>query len=158
MWVCSVVVVVDAHVVLGKAHGPRPDVDVGQHRHVVVGGLGHIDPRHGLEWLAERDRDSAPNEPGRGGDASGGEMVESSSLAVVVPATPVRDRVEELTELLRGHVHKGHPGDLTGDAVDGPRAPVVPPLGWSRASAEHVDGSGDDEDHHGVGDQRLDRH
>ena len=95
----AVVVVVDADVVLGEAHGPRPDVDVGQHRHVVVGGLGHVDARLGLERLAERDRGSAANEPGGGGDPGGREMVQRASLAVVVPAAPVGDRFEELAEL-----------------------------------------------------------
>ena len=43
----ALVVVVDADVVLGEAHGPGSDVDVGQHRHVVVGGLRGVEPRLG---------------------------------------------------------------------------------------------------------------
>ena len=58
-----VVVVVDAHVVLGESDRSRPDVDVGQHRHVMVGGLGHVDAGLSAERLAERDRDAGLDEP-----------------------------------------------------------------------------------------------
>ena len=109
----ALVVVVDPDVVLGETQGPGSNVDVGQHRHVVVGGLRNVDPGLGLQRLTERDRDSAPNEPGSRGYPSGGEMVQRPSLPVVVPAAPVGDRVEELAELVRGHVHAGHVGEPT---------------------------------------------
>lgn len=37
------VVVVDADVVFGEAHAPGSDVDVGQHRHLVMRRLGVVD-------------------------------------------------------------------------------------------------------------------
>jgi hypothetical protein len=107
------VVVVDTDVALGETHRPRSDVDVGQQRHVVIGGFGYVDPPLGTERAAERDRHSAPNEPGGGGDAGSGHVAQGSSPPAVIPATPVRDRVEELPELLGRHVHDGHRGELT---------------------------------------------
>ena len=63
MWRVPVVVVVGADVVLGESDRPRPDVDVGQHRHVMVGGLRDVDAGLGAERLAERDRDAGLDEP-----------------------------------------------------------------------------------------------
>jgi hypothetical protein len=70
----------------------------------MVGWCGHVDACLGLEGLAERNRDPTANVPGGGGDHSGCEVVQSPSLPVVFPATPVGDGVEELAELVRGHV------------------------------------------------------
>ena len=49
----TVVVVVDPDVVLRESDRSRSDVDVRQHRHVVVRGRWHVDPRLGLQGLAE---------------------------------------------------------------------------------------------------------
>ena len=112
MWRVPVVVVVGADVVLGESDGPRPDVDVGQHRHVMVRGLRDVDAGLGAERLAERDRDAGLDEPGRGGDPSRREVVQGPSPSVVVPAAPVGDGVEELAELRLRHVHGGHGATL----------------------------------------------
>jgi hypothetical protein len=57
-------------------------------RHVVVGRLGYVDPRLGPAWLGKRDRHAGAYEPGGGGRSSRGDVVQSSSLPVVLPATP----------------------------------------------------------------------
>jgi hypothetical protein len=108
----AVVVIVDAHVVLGEADGSRPDVDVGQHRHVIVGGLWNVDTGLGAERLAERDRDAGLDEPSGSGDAIRREVVQGPPPPVIRPAPPVGHRVEELAELGFGHIHDGHGSTL----------------------------------------------
>ena len=105
-----VVVIVGAHVVLGESDRSRPDVHVGQHRHVMVGRLRGRDAGLGAERLAERDGDAGLDEPGRGRDAGGREVVQGPSPPVARPAAPVGDGVEELAKLPLGHVHGGHGG------------------------------------------------
>ena len=109
----AVVVVVEPDVVLGETQRPRADVHIGQHRHVVVGGLGHLEACLGLERLSERDRDAAANQLRRGSGPSRREMVERPSFATL-PTTPVGDRVEELAKLVRCHIHARSVGHQTG--------------------------------------------
>ena len=93
------VVVIDADVVLGEAHAPGSDVDVGQHRHLVMRRLGVVDAPLRVERPAERNRHPEANQPGGGGDPVGGEVVEGPHLRPLAPATPVGDLPEELVEL-----------------------------------------------------------
>ena len=110
-----VVVVVDAHVVLRETVASR------QHRHVVVGRLGHIRARLGLERLTERDGGPAVNEPGGCCDTRGREVVQGPSLSAVVPAAPVGDRIEQLAELVRCHVHVRQRREPTAATLGAPR-------------------------------------
>ena len=72
------VVVVDADIVLGEGHRSRPDVHIGQHRHVVVCGLGNIDPSLGDERPAEGNADSVVDQPCGGGRAPGSQVAKRS--------------------------------------------------------------------------------
>jgi hypothetical protein len=105
MWLWPLVVIIRADVVFREANGPRSDVDVGQHRHVMIGGHRHVDPGLGPQGLAEGDRLARARKPQRGGDSSPGEMVQGSAPPVVAPATPVGDRADQLAELAGCHVH-----------------------------------------------------
>ena len=103
----AVVVVIGPHVVLGEAHAAGPDVLVGQHRHVMIGRLGVVDPVLCVERQAERHRNPRAHKPGRLDHAVRREVIERAALGVLGEGSPVRYLREQFPELLLGHSAPG---------------------------------------------------
>jgi len=72
----GIAVVVEGQVVHGEPQQPRADVDVGEHRHVVDGGLGVVGRGPGVQREAQGDGGAVPHEPGGRHDMCGVEMVQ----------------------------------------------------------------------------------
>ena len=112
-----VVVVVDADVVLRESHGPRSDVHVGQHRHVVVGGLGHVDARLGRQRRLSVTVTPARTSRAAAATRAGVRRFSAPRSPAVVPAAPVRDSVEEVAELVRVISAPVNPGKKSYDTL-----------------------------------------
>jgi hypothetical protein len=108
----ALVVVIDADVVLDETHASGSEVDVGQHRHVVIRRLGTVDALVRLQRTTERDGGSAANESAGGGDPVRGEVIESAALFPLAPAIPISDFFEECPEFFSAHIdataRRGH--------------------------------------------------
>jgi len=100
----GIAVVVEGQVVRGEPQQPRADVDVGEHRHVVDGGLGVVGRGPGVQREAQGDGGAVPHEPGGRHDMCGVEMVQRPALVLFAPAAPGADGVEEHAELAGAEV------------------------------------------------------
>ena len=101
-----VVVVVDADVVLGEGKALRV-LPAAEHGHAVIRRLWVVGLALGVERAAQADRPPGTRKAGGGGDQRGRQVVERAPLVIRAPAAPVRDPIEELTELVRRDLHFG---------------------------------------------------
>jgi hypothetical protein len=100
----TLVVVVDADVVLREAQAAGSDVDVGEQRHLVIRRLGVVDAPMRVERPAERDGQPPVDQPRGGHDPVGGEVVQRPHLRPLVPPTPVDELPEEAAEIAGAQV------------------------------------------------------
>ncbi len=123
MWRVSVVVVVDADVVLGEPQ-PEAGVGVGEHGHVHVRGLGVRGTRFGRERQAQGDRDAIAHESCSRRHPVRGQVVQGPAIVSRAPTTPGAQFGEQGPELVGAD---GQPGFAA--IVHGARPEPAPSLG-----------------------------